>query len=51
MSSSSRGLAVFEILFIFLKKIGASPQSSGCPETHNVDQAGLKFRDPFNSAS
>jgi len=30
---------------------GEGERSSGCPETHSVDQTGLEFRDPPASAS
>jgi hypothetical protein len=42
-------LGLFFFFFFFFFFFGFS--SPGCPETHSVDQAGLKLRNPPASAS
>jgi hypothetical protein len=39
------------VLFCFVSETSFSCLSPGCPETHSVDQAGLKLRNPPASAS
>jgi hypothetical protein len=46
-----RYLVSLAIVFCFISLDRVSLSSSGCPETHSVDQAGLKLRDPLASAS
>jgi hypothetical protein len=39
----------FWLVFVFLRQVFL--YSHDCPETHSVDQDGLKFRNPIASAS
>jgi hypothetical protein len=42
--ASRGGLSFFVCLFVFVFRDRVSLYSPGCPGTHSVDQAGLKFR-------